>query len=264
MEQRHDRTKMLIGDEALQILENCRVAVFGLGGVGGYAAEALARSGVGTLDLIDADCVAPSNLNRQLIALESTLGMPKTEAFRQRIADIDPEIKVNVYQVFYLPESRGDVPLENFDYIIDAIDTVAAKLDLAQRAQELGVPIISAMGCGNRLDPSRLRICDISKTYNDPLSKVMRKALKDRGVKKLDVVFSEELPQRFEGSAGPEEKAGGPVGAPERLEISTVLAASNGYSKQATEKRSPASMVFVPACAGLMMASYVIKQLLGR
>ena len=204
--------------------------------VGGYAIEALARSGIGELDIIDPDTVNATNLNRQVIAAESTVGTYKTDAFEARLKDIAPGVKVNKHRLFYLPEKRSEIPFESFDYIIDAVDTVAAKLDIASAGSELGIPVISAMGCGNRLDPSLLQICDISKTFNDPLAKVIRKGLKDRGIKKLDVVFSTEHPVK--------------PSAPESADISTV------------RRSTPSSMIFVPACAGLMMASHVVRELI--
>ena len=279
MGDRHERTKMLIGDEALQTLKNSRVAVFGVGGVGGYAAEALARSGVGAIDLIDADDIAESNLNRQIVALSSTLGKGKAETAAARIADIDPSIKVTVHRVFYLPESRGDVDFGCFDYIIDAVDTVAAKLDIIEQAAQRGVPVISAMGCGNRLDPSKLQICDINKT----LAKVMRRKLKDLGIKNLDVVFSTELPyKRPEAERTAAKDLAVPVSenttTPETLEISTCSGVATDSELQSADtpaaagstaghssgrKDTPASMIFVPACAGLMMAGYACRRLAG-
>ena len=274
MSERHDRTKMLIGDEALHRLGNSRVAVFGVGGVGGYAAEALARSGVGSIDLIDADDIAESNLNRQIVALTGNVGQGKAEAMARRIADIDPSVKVTAHRVFYLPESRGDIDFSVFDYVIDAVDTVAAKLDIIAQAAAAGVPVISAMGCGNRLDPSRLQVCDINKTFNDPLSKIMRRKLKDLGIKKLDVVFSSELPVRpgkagqtdaeistEEGIATENESlcyGVGNDGADKHTE-----AGSTDADKRPVKKTPPASMIFVPACAGLMMAGYVCRKLAG-
>lgn len=242
MDEQYSRTIRLIGEEALSRLKSARVAVFGLGGVGGYAAEALARSGVGQLDLIDSDSVALSNLNRQLIATRSTFGTLKVDAFEARIKDIDPSIAVHKYPIFYLPQTRDQIPFSQFDYIIDAIDTVAAKLDLIQAAADAGVPIISSMGCGNRLDPSKLKVCDISKTAGDPLAKVIRRKLKDLGIKKLKVVCSEELPIK----PAPE----GSAGAPEAAE-----------DKQPS-RHAPASMIFVPAAAGLMLASEVVRDLI--
>ena len=249
MTERFERTKMLIGDEALKILQNSRIAVFGAGGVGGYAIEALARSGVGALDIIDADTVNATNLNRQIIAAQSTVGRLKTEVFEERIKDIAPDTVVRRYDLFYLPEKRAGIPFAEYDYIIDAVDTVAAKLDIIEAAYELGIPVISAMGCGNRLDPSKLQICDISKTSGDPLAKIIRKALRDKGIKKLDVVFSTELPVK--------------PAVPENADISTGdgIATENELPKASGRRSTPSSMVFVPACAGLMMASHVVRKL---
>ena len=227
MEDQYSRTRLLIGQDALDKLSASRVAVFGMGGVGGYVVEALARSGIGALDLIDSDEVAVSNLNRQLIALQGNVGRPKVDVFEERIRDIDPSITVRKYQLFYVPERRDEIPFAEFDYIIDAIDTVTAKLDLIETADRLGIPIISAMGCGNKLDPSRLKITDIYKTEGDPLAKVMRKELRLRGIKKLKVVFSSELPAD-------------------------------------TGSRTPSSMIFVPAAAGLMAASEAVRDLISR
>ena len=250
MNERFERTKMLIGDEALKILQGCRVAVFGAGGVGGYAIEALARSGIGALDIIDADTVNATNLNRQVIAAESTVGRYKTDVFEERIKDIAPDVEVRTYRLFYLPEKRGEIPFEDYDYIIDAVDTVAAKLDIIEAANELGIPVISAMGCGNRLDPSLLQICDISRTAGDPLAKIIRKGLKEHGIKKLDVVFSAELPVK-------------PL-KPENVEISSsdAVATENELQRPPGRRSTPSSMIFVPACAGLMMASHVVMQLI--
>ena len=234
MDEQYSRTIRLIGEEALSRLKSARVAVFGLGGVGGYAAEALARSGIGQLDLIDSDSVALSNLNRQLIATRSTVGTLKVDAFEARIKDIDPSIAVHKYPIFYLPQTRDQIPFSQFDYIIDAIDTVAAA--------DAGVPIISSMGCGNRLDPSKLMVCDISKTAGDPLAKVIRKKLKDLGIRKLKVVWSEELPIK----PAPEGLEGVPAAAEDKL----------------PSRHAPASMIFVPAAAGLMLASEVVRDLI--
>lgn len=275
MNERHQRTKMLIGDEALERLQDSRVAVFGVGGVGGYAAEALARSGVGSIDLIDADDIAESNLNRQIVALTGTLGKGKAETAAERIADIDPSINITVHKMFYLPDSRGDVDFSCFDYVIDAVDTVAAKIDIIVQANLAGVPVISAMGCGNRLDPSKLQICDISKTFNDPLSKAIRRRLKDTSVKKLDVVFSTELPyrkasaKRIGSSSGAESSSTETTdGTADSCPCAESTAASVYCNEKPTasaagKKDPPASMVFVPACAGLMMAGYVCRKLAG-
>ena len=175
-------------------LSECRVAIFGIGGVGGYVCEALARSGIGTLDLIDHDKVCLTNINRQIIATGKTVGKYKTDVMKERILDINPEAEVNTYKCFFLPENASDFPFEKYDYVIDAIDTVTAKIELVMQCQKLGVPIMSSMGAGNKLDPTMFRVADIYKTNMDPLAKVMRRELKKRGVKKLKVVYSEEKP----------------------------------------------------------------------
>ena len=192
MEERYLRTAALIGEAALEKLKNSTVAVFGIGGVGSYAAEALARSGIGTLYLYDNDTVSESNRNRQLVALGSTVGRLKTEVAAERIRDIDPDVRVMERPEFVNPES--DIPFEKLDYIIDAVDNVTAKLFLIQNAMQRGVPIISVMGTGNKLDPSQLQVSDIFDTYECPLAKVMRSELKKRGIKKLEVVWSPERP----------------------------------------------------------------------
>ena len=236
MDERFVRTAMVLGPSAVENLRTKRVAVFGIGGVGGNCAEALARSGVGTLDLIDSDDVCESNLNRQVFALHSTVGMKKTDAAKQRIMDISPETAVNTYPVFYLPETADTIDFSVYDYIIDAIDTVTAKLDIIERAGRCGVPVISSMGCGNRVDPSMLRIMDIYDTKGDPLAKVMRRELRKRGIKKLPVCCSLETPLKplFPGS---EE------------ELKTL-------------RSIPGSTAFVPPAAGIMIASYVVRKLI--
>ena len=186
------RTRLLLGSEAMNRLAAARVAIFGIGGVGGYAAEALARSGVGTLDLIDSDVVALSNLNRQIIATHSTLGMYKVDAAAARIKDINPSAVVNTYRVFYTPETENQFDFRKYDYIIDAIDTVTGKIALVMNAQAAGVPIICSMGAGNKLDPTAFEVTDIYKTSVCPLARVMRRELKKRGVKRLKVVYSKE------------------------------------------------------------------------
>lgn len=235
MKEQFVRTAMLLGEEAVLRLMQKRVAVFGIGGVGGHAIEALARSGVGALDLIDNDVVSLSNLNRQIIATYDTVGRLKTEVMKERIAAINPECRVTVYNTFYLPEKRESFPFDEYDYIVDAIDTVTAKIDLAVLAQELEIPIISSMGTGNKLDPSRLETADIYETRVCPLAKVMRRELKLRGVRGLRVVYSTEEPRK-------------PMPLKEAEE-------SCGVKKRAT----PASMAIVPAVAGLMMAGEVIR-----
>lgn len=219
------RTQQLIGKDALDKLKNSRVAVFGIGGVGSYVVEALARSGVGNLDLIDNDTVAESNLNRQLVALHSTLGKPKVEVAKERVNDINPNIKVNAHQCFYLPEEADKFPFEEYDYIVDAIDTVKAKISLVEEAYKANTPIICSMGTGNKLDPTRFEISDISKTSVCPLAKVMRVELRKRGINHLKVLYSKEEPVN--------------VGS-----------------------RTPASIAFVPSVAGLIIAGEVIKDLI--
>ncbi len=241
------RTEMLIGPEGLQRLRRARVAVFGLGGVGGYVVEALARSGVGTLDLIDNDRVALSNLNRQILALHSTLDRPKVEVAAARVRDIDPEIVTHTYQTFYLPETREQFDFGNYDYVVDCIDTVTAKLDLVMQCRAAGTPIICALGTGNKLDPSQLRLSDLSETSVCPLARIMRKELRRRGVNHLKVVWSTEPPMetRFtpEQEAGPEE----------------------GPESYGNKRRSiPGSSAFVPPAAGLLIASAVVRDLLKR
>lgn len=220
-----DRTKLLIGEEALQALKNKRVAVFGVGGVGGFTVEALARSGVGTLDLIDKDTVDETNINRQIIALQSTVGQPKVAVAKARCLDINPEMTVNTHQVFYLPETADQFDFKDYDYVIDAIDTVTGKLQLIEAANEANVPIISSMGAGNKLDPTQFEVADISETSVCPLAKVMRKELRDRGIESLKVVYSKEAPIKIEA-------------------------------------RSPGSVAYVPSVVGLIIASEVIKDLL--
>ena len=190
------RTELLLGKEAMNRLEGARVAVFGIGGVGGYVCEALARSGVGKLDLIDNDKVCMSNLNRQIIATRKTVGQYKTEVMKGRILDINPEAEVNIHNCFFLPDNADEFPFEEYDYVVDAVDTVTAKIALVMKCKELDIPIISSMGAGNKLDASAFRVTDIYKTKVCPLAKVMRRELKKRGVKKLKVVYSEEEPIR--------------------------------------------------------------------
>ncbi|MBQ9827640.1 MAG: tRNA threonylcarbamoyladenosine dehydratase [Lachnospiraceae bacterium] len=237
MSERTSRTEMLIGSDAVDLLRTKRVAVFGIGGVGGYAAEALARAGVGTIDLIDSDTVAESNLNRQIIALTSTLGRPKSEVMAERIHDIDPGIKVNARQMFFLPETEDQIDFREFDYVLDAIDTVTGKIRLIECCREAGVPVISAMGAGNKLDPSAFRVADIYDTKVCPLAKVMRKELKKRGIEHLKVVYSEEPPLKGDAEAGTELKASG--------------------------RPAPGSISFVPGVCGLIMVGAVIKDLAG-
>ncbi|MBQ3199153.1 MAG: tRNA threonylcarbamoyladenosine dehydratase [Firmicutes bacterium] len=226
------RTEMLLGTPAMQKLAAARVAVFGIGGVGGHTVEALARSGIGALDLIDSDRVSLSNLNRQIIATRQTIGMLKVEAARERIMQINPEIKVTCYPVFFLPENAADFDFTAYDYVVDAVDTVTAKIALIMQARQAGTPVISCMGAGNKLDPSRFEVADIYQTTVCPLAKVMRRELKKRGVDTLKVVYSREEAQKPTATVDAE-----------------------------TGKHPPASCAFVPAVAGLIMAGEVIKDI---
>ncbi len=228
------RTALLLGDEALSRLKNVRVAVFGVGGVGGYAVEALARSGVGALDLIDNDTVAQSNINRQIIALNSTVGQFKADVAAKRVLDINPECKVRAVKVFYMPESADKFDFTQYDYIIDAIDTVKCKLALARQAQDAGTPIISCMGAGNKLDPTSFEVADIYDTSICPLARIMRKECRARGIRHLKVVYSKEMPVR------PVKKC----------------------EEQTVRRDTPGSVSFVPSVAGLILAGEVVKDLI--
>jgi tRNA A37 threonylcarbamoyladenosine dehydratase len=242
------RTELLLGKEAMNKLENSRVAVFGIGGVGGYVCEALVRSGVGTFDLIDDDKVCLTNLNRQIIATRKTVGQYKTEVMRDRILDINPKADVRIHNCFYLPENATDFDFSEYDYVVDAVDTVTAKIELIMRAKEAGTPVISSMGAGNKLDASAFRVADIYKTKVCPLAKVMRRELKKRGVKKLKVVYSEEQPIR-------------PI---EDMAIScrSHCICPPGATHKCTERRDiPGSVAFVPSVVGLIIAGEVIKDL---
>ncbi|MBQ6622838.1 MAG: tRNA threonylcarbamoyladenosine dehydratase [Mogibacterium sp.] len=240
MKDQYLRTGILLGPEAMERLRHCHVAVFGVGGVGGYAVEALARSGVGRLDLIDDDRVAETNLNRQIIALRSTLGQYKVDAFRNRVRDIDPDIEVTAFPVFYLPEIADRFDLSRYDLVIDAVDTVTAKIDLIVRCREAGVPILSALGCGNRFDPTRLVVTDIYKTHTDPLAKVLRTELRKRGIPGLTVVYSEEPPI---------------------LPAQELLKALEAEKAASGRRSIPGSTAFVPSAAGLILASEAVRLL---
>ena len=229
------RTQMLLGTDALEKLQKARVAVFGVGGVGGYTVEALARSGIGQLDLIDNDDVSISNINRQILATHSTVGMPKVEAAKRRILDINPGCIVQIHQVFYTPETADQFDFTQYDYIVDAIDTVTGKLQLVERATAAGTPIICCMGTGNKLDASAFEVADISKTTMCPLARIMRKELGKRGIKHLKVVYSKE-------------EALTPTGWEEE-------AAALG------KRQIPGSVAFVPGAAGLILAGEVIKDI---
>ena len=235
MGEEFSRTQMLLGPEALQRLRGARVAVFGLGGVGGYAVEALARGGIGTLDLVDNDTVGESNLNRQLFALRSTLGLPKTEAARRRVLDINPGITVKTWELFYSADTADAFDLGAYDYIVDAIDTVSAKLLLIERAVRAQTPVISSMGTGNKLDPSLFRVEDLAKTSMDPLARVMRRELGKRGIKHVKVVWSPEEALTPQGGREEAERIG--------------------------KRQIPGSVSFVPGAAGLILAGEVIRHI---
>ena len=196
MEERFQRTGLLIGEDGLKRLSECHVAIFGIGGVGGYVAEALARCGIGELTLVDRDVVSMSNLNRQIIALESTVGRMKTRVMKERMEEINPELRIHTREVFFLPENSHTFPFETYDYVVDAVDTVTAKIEISMKCREAGVPVISSMGTGNKLDPSRLEIADISRTTAFPVAKVMKMELRKRGIRKLKVLYSRERPTK--------------------------------------------------------------------
>ena len=238
MTDRFSRTEMLLGSDAMDKLRNARVAVFGLGGVGGYIGEALARSGVGALDIIDNDTVSITNLNRQIVAVEGTVGMPKTEAAKMRIMQINPDCKVTAYNTFYMPENSSDFDFTKYDYIADAIDTVTAKIELVMNANKCGTPIICSMGTGNKLNPAELEVADIYKTSVCPLARVMRYELKRRGIKKLKVVYSKEMPI-----------------------VPTGAAAEKCRAESTGKKNVPGSTAFVPAVAGMIIASEIVKDI---
>lgn len=227
------RTAMLLGNDAMERLRFSRVAVFGVGGVGGYTVEALARSGVGSLDLIDNDVVSESNINRQIIALHSTIGQYKVDAAKARIADINPDCAVTAHKLFFMPDTADLIDFTQFDYVVDAIDTVTGKIEIIMRAKAAGVPVISSMGAGNKLDPTAFEVADIYKTSVCPLARVMRREMKKRGVKSLKVVYSRE----------------------------EALRPENGGISQDSGKAVPGSSAFVPSAAGLIIASEVVKDI---
>ena len=226
------RSELLLGNEAMNELHNAHVAVFGVGGVGGYVCEALVRSGIGKFDLIDKDQVSLTNINRQIIATHSTIGKDKVEVMKERMLDINPDVQINVHKCFFLPETADQFSFDQYDYVIDAVDTVTAKIELVMRCNEEGVPIISSMGAGNKLEASAFKVADIYKTTMCPLAKVMRHELKKRGIKKLKVVYSEEKPIK-----------------PEETEDEGLV---------------PGSIAFVPSVAGLIIAGEVVKDITGK
>ncbi len=244
------RTQLLLGNDGMDRLKGARVAVFGIGGVGGYAVEALVRSGIAAFDLIDDDRVCLTNLNRQIIATRKTVGQYKVEVMRDRILEINPKAQVQIHKCFYLPETANEFDFSSYSYIIDAVDTVTAKIELIMRAGEAGVPIISCMGAGNKLDPTQFEVADIYKTEICPLARVMRRELKKRGVKKLKVVYSKEKPIR-------------------PLEDMAISCRNNcicppGAERKCTDRRDiPGSIAFVPSVAGLILAGEVVKDIAG-
>ena len=232
---RFERFEMLVGRDALSALKEKKVVVFGVGGVGGYVCEALARSGVGRIDVVDNDTVSLTNINRQIIATSDTVGRSKTSVMAERMKSINPDISVHEYNLFYLPETADEIDLSEYDFVVDAIDTVSGKLELAIRCQKLGVPLVSSMGTGNKLDPSRIVVTDIYKTKICPLARVMRTLCKKNGIKKLAVVYSEEEPK-----------------------IPMFQPSENDNPN----KVIPASSAFVPPVAGLTIASYVVQKMM--
>jgi len=245
MQNQFERTELIFGAESMECLKKARVAVFGIGGVGGYTVEALARSGIGTLDLIDNDKVALSNLNRQIFATHSTLGRYKVDVAKERIKDINPDAAVNVYPVFYLPETAGQFDFAVYDYVVDAIDTVTGKIELVLQAEKAGIPIISSMGAGNKIEPTAFEVADIYKTSVCPLAKVMRRELKKRGIKGLKVVYSKETPI-VRGALSDDGN--------------TQTQEESGWG----HRQVPGSNAFVPSVAGLIIAGEVIKDLTRR
>lgn len=247
MDEQFSRSALLLGEDAINKLSGAKIAVFGVGGVGGHCVEALARSGVGVLHLYDDDTVSVSNLNRQIAALHSTLGSPKAQVMAERVLDINPACDVQAIRMFYLPSNADEVDLSGYNYVVDCIDTVSAKLELICRCIALNIPIISAMGTGNKLDPSALRISDISKTTGCPLARVMRKELRKRGIEHLKVVWSTEEPRK------PLE--------PARAETPLQSDTRPGSTAR---RDTPGSLPFVPAAAGLLLASTVVRDLINQ
>ena len=244
------RTELIIGKEGLEKLSNSRVAVFGIGGVGGFTVEALVRSGVGTLDLIDDDKVCVTNINRQIYATHKTIGKYKVDVAKERILDINPQAKVNTYKTFFTPETAKEFDFTKYDYIVDAIDTVVGKLELIARAKECGTPIICSMGAGNKMDPTAFEVTDISKTSVCPLAKVIRQELRKRRIKKVKVVYSKEIPLKpFEDT---------------EISCKHHCVCPPGTVRKCTVKHQiPGSNAFVPSVAGLIIAGEVIKDLTG-
>lgn len=238
------RTQLLLGEAAMEKLNNSKVAVFGVGGVGGYVCEALVRSGVGHFDLIDSDKVSLTNINRQIIATSKTVGQLKVDVMKERMLEINPDVDVTVHDCFFLPENSDEFPFAEYDYVVDAVDTITAKIELVMKCQSMNVPIISSMGAGNKLDASAFRVADIYKTKMCPLAKVMRYELKKRGVKNLKVVYSEEMPIKPQVDAASEYKS-----------------ESESIGEHTKKRDIPGSVAFVPSVAGLIIAGEVVKDL---
>lgn len=241
MQNLFSRTELLLGKDAMEKLAASRVAVFGIGGVGGYTVEALVRSGIGAIDIIDNDIVCSSNINRQIYATTKTIGEYKVDVAAKRIAEINPDIVVHTHKTFYMPDTSGQFDFHNYDYVIDAIDTVTGKLELIVQADKAGTPVISSMGAGNKLDPTAFEVTDIYKTSVCPLAKVMRRELKQRGIKKLKVVYSKEVPL-----------------TPVEAETTTCEPPAPG------RRQTPGSTAFVPSVVGLIIAGEVIKDLISK
>ena len=244
----YSRTGLLLGEDGIDRLRKSRVAVFGIGGVGGYVCEALVRSGIGAFDLIDNDTVCLTNLNRQIIATRETVGRYKVDVMKERMLTIDPDVRIRTYKSFVLPENSGEFPFAEYDYIVDAVDTVTAKIELVLRAKEFGIPVISSMGAGNKLDASRFRVADIYETKVCPLAKVMRRELRKRGIEKLKVVYSEEEPVRI---------------SEDRISLyrDEVDDRPDADHISAARRSVPGSTAFVPSVAGLIIAGEVVKDL---
>ena len=267
MENQFSRTRLLYGEEVMNYLSSCRVAVFGVGGVGGYVVEALARSGIGALDIIDDDKVCLSNINRQIIATFKTVGQYKVDAAEERIKDINPDCKVKAYKTFYLPETQDQFDFSEYDYVVDAIDTVTGKLTIIENAKKAGVPVISSMGAGNKLNPAAFEVADIYDTTICPLAKVMRKECKKRGIDSLKVVYSKEKPLKpledvneFEENALEQNVSS----------IQKVLSEKNDSSENASGRKeikrrsTPGSTAFVPSVVGLIIAGEIINDLAAK
>lgn len=245
------RTELLLGAQAMEKLKNARVAVFGVGGVGGYAVEALARSGVGALDLIDDDRVCLTNINRQIIATRSTVGQYKADVAKARVEDINPKCTVRAYKTFYTPETAGEFDFTQYDYVVDAIDTVTGKIELVMQAKAAGTPIISSMGAGNKLDPTAFEVADIYETTICPLARIMRKELRKRGVEKLKVVYSKE-------------EAMTPIVSEENSCREHCICPKDAQRTCTVRRQIPGSTAFVPSVAGLIIGGEVVKDIIGK